>query len=94
MNFIIIQNSVKTVLIFRVGYIKELLKHGNVIVIAPNDDDKSKRKLESMGVVVEKVSTNRLISIIQMNYFISKYRFKKKNILYLPFFNNFLNVLS
>lgn len=90
MNFIIIQNSVKTILIFRVGYIKELLKHGNVIVIAPNDDDKSKRKLESMGVVVEKVSTNRLISIIQMNYFISKYRFKKKTSFICHFLITFL----
>lgn len=75
-KFIIVQNSVKTTSIFRSGYIKELLKHGSVSVIAPNDDKQSKVKLESMGVVVHKVSINRLLSILQMNLLIFKERAK------------------
>lgn len=75
-RFVVVQNSVKTTLIFRSGYIKELLKYGAVSVIAPNDDKQSKDKLESMGVVVQKVSTNRLLSILQMNLLILKERAK------------------
>ncbi|MBS9950498.1 glycosyltransferase [Vibrio alginolyticus] len=73
-NFIIIQNSVRTTFIFRSGYIKELLKYGTVTVIAPNDDHKAKGKLEEMGVTVEKISTNRILSVIQMNLIITKKR--------------------
>ncbi|EKN6348050.1 galactosyltransferase, partial [Yersinia enterocolitica] len=38
----IIQNSIKTVVVFRLSYIKQLLSHGHkVYCIAPNDDNES-----------------------------------------------------
>ena len=51
-RFVIVQNSLRTVLIFRLSYIKKLLDLGDVVVIAPNDDDSSLRKLEKIGVYV------------------------------------------
>ncbi|WP_196584335.1 glycosyltransferase [Aliivibrio fischeri] len=73
-RFVIVQNSIKTVLIFRSGYIKELLNYGLVIVIAPNDDDESKKILQDMGVVIHDVSIHRVLSIFQMNKLIIKER--------------------
>lgn len=73
-NFFIIQNSIKTTFIFRESYIKELLKYGSVTVIAPNDHQESKERLEALGVIVNEISTQKIIYIIQMNFFILKAR--------------------
>ncbi|WP_373941854.1 glycosyltransferase [Vibrio chagasii] len=51
-RIIIVQNSVKTTLIFRKHYIEKLLEKNQVYLIAPNDCDESKMKLETLGVVI------------------------------------------
>lgn len=51
-RIIIVQNSVKTAFIFRRHYIVKLLENNQVYLIAPNDCDESKNKLERLGVVI------------------------------------------
>lgn len=49
----IIQNSIKTVVVFRLSYIKELIYRGHkVYCIAPNDDPEAVVLLKQHGVVV------------------------------------------
>lgn len=49
----IIQNSIKTVVVFRLSYIKELIHRGyKVYCIAPDDDPESVNLLKQHGVVV------------------------------------------
>ena len=63
---VILQNSLRTVPIFRDNYIKILLKTSNVIVIAPNDCVKSKSYLQKIGVKVISVPPIRgKLSLIQ-----------------------------
>ncbi len=52
---VILHNSLKTVPIFRINYIKKLLESSDIIIIAPNDCEKSKVYLEELGVTVLKV---------------------------------------
>lgn len=77
---VIVQNSIKTVGLFRICYIKKLLFEGSkVIVIAPNDCDVTKQLLESIGVHVNTVSTglrllDRFKTIFHLNYHVFKCR--------------------
>ncbi|CQH00841.1 glycosyltransferase [Yersinia mollaretii] len=59
----ILHNSIKTVMIFRVPYIKTLLSMGyQVYCIAPNDDEAATQKLKKMGVKVLFVSNRNYFS--------------------------------
>ncbi|MFA0062716.1 glycosyltransferase [Vibrio breoganii] len=77
---VILQNSLKTTNIFRYSYIKNLIDKGKqVVVIAPNDCDESKRLFETIGVKVKNIPSgdgkvNLLRSVIFMNYYILNYR--------------------
>lgn len=78
-NFVIVQNSLKTIYLFRKCYIEKLLKIGNVSVIAPNDDDISYFNLRKLGVKVYKIPEqkgfiNKIKSILMMNFYILKER--------------------
>lgn len=81
----IIQNSIKTVLIFRIHYIKKLLKENHEIsVIAPNDCEKSKKILQELGVTVHSIPSlsgirNIIFSFAKMNSLILYYRFRGYN---------------
>ncbi|HIF9502926.1 TPA: glycosyltransferase [Photobacterium damselae] len=71
-NFVIVQNSLKTTWIFRKDYIRELLKYGNVSVIAPNDDSYSKIQIEKLGANVYKIpkmdtKKNKILAILAIN---------------------------
>ena len=71
-NFVIVQNSLKTTWIFRKDYIRELLKYGNVSIIAPNDDSYSKTQIEKLGANVYKVpkmdtKKNKILAILAIN---------------------------
>lgn len=58
----IIQNSIKTVVVFRLSYIKQLLSHGHkVYCIAPNDDNESVDCLKKYGVIVITTDNERLL---------------------------------
>lgn len=57
----ILQNSMKTVVVFRLCYIKELINKGyTVYCIAPNDDDKAIEILKANNVNVIRVSNKTL----------------------------------
>ena len=78
-RFTIVQNSLKTVYLFRYSYIKELVKLGKVTVIAPIDDVHAKNELLSLGVNIApiphfEVLIGRLISYFLMNAFVLKER--------------------
>lgn len=79
-RFVIVQNSIRTVYLFRLPYIKELLKTGNVIIIAPIDDDYAYKELKKLSVFIYEVPKqnnkfNKISSIIKMNAFILKERY-------------------
>lgn len=58
----IIQNSIKTVVVFRLSYIKQLLSRGHkVYCIAPNDDNESVDCLKKYGVIVITTDNERLL---------------------------------
>ncbi|HHF0555611.1 TPA: glycosyltransferase [Vibrio antiquarius] len=62
-KILIVQNSVKTIALFRLEYIKHLLDSGyHVVVLAPNDCEQSLRKIEQLGVLVDvvKIPVNKL----------------------------------
>lgn len=78
-NIIIVQNSLRTVYLFRITYIKKLLCLGySVVIIAPTDDEDVLNELLELGCIVHKINiTNRyslIKSTIQMNMLILKYR--------------------
>ncbi|MEZ8631954.1 glycosyltransferase [Vibrio lentus] len=78
---IIVQNSVKTVFLFRFDYIKRLCSDYEVIVIAPNDDNSSRDYLRGLGVFVYNIPYVRsflglLFSAFLMNILIVVERFK------------------
>ncbi|MHC6526043.1 glycosyltransferase, partial [Vibrio proteolyticus] len=51
-KFVIVQNSIKTVFIFRMSYIKKLLEFGTVYILAPIDCKNSRDKLIESGCIV------------------------------------------
>lgn len=80
-RFVIVQNSIKTTYIFRLSYIKELIKNGDVIVIAPNDSQYHYNELNKLGVEVYNIPEinsilNKIHSIFLMNYYVFKERLK------------------
>lgn len=85
-RFVVVQNSLKTVLLFRTHYIQKLLKLGTVSVIAPIDDIRVKVQLEEMGISVLPIPAmtgifSKLSAIVLMNYFILKARLNKATII-------------
>ncbi|MFA0448940.1 glycosyltransferase [Vibrio breoganii] len=78
-SIVIVQNSLKTTVIFRQDLIRLLCSKGaKVIVLAPNDCEESKSKLVSLGVLVEDIPSldNKFSCLMKMNAKILKYRFK------------------
>ncbi|HIF9423651.1 TPA: glycosyltransferase [Photobacterium damselae] len=80
-RFVIVQNSIKTIYLFRLSYIKKLVNYGEVVIIAPVDDDYFKNKLLELGVKVYNVppldsKLNKVVSIFKINCFILIERFK------------------
>lgn len=78
-RFVIVQNSIKTTYMFRFGYISELLKLGDVIVIAPNDDNTCAEKLKKAGVIVCDIPAmynwySKAKAILLMNYHVLQQR--------------------
>lgn len=65
----VVQNSIRTLLIFRKEYIQSLVADGyTVFCIAPNDDEGSTRELESIGANVLYIPKKPLVkSAIHMN---------------------------
>lgn len=93
-NVVIVHNSLKTVLNFRLGYIKKLLEiNYNVIVLSPNDSVEAKNKLVEMGCIVPKIDEitkrNLVRVLLRMNYLVILYR-KKKSIFICHFLITFL----
>lgn len=76
----ILQNSIKTVVVFRIGYIKELISKGyNVYCIAPNDSDGAIEILRSNNVNVIPVSNRTFIhKWVGLNYQLLKLLFQTK----------------
>ncbi|NVC92332.1 glycosyltransferase family 4 protein [Vibrio natriegens] len=81
-NICIVQNSIKTVYIFRLLYIKKLIDLGyTVVVIAPRDCEDSYSKLKELGIIlpikkVTKNTTSKISTIVSLNYYVLKYRMK------------------
>lgn len=74
-DLIVVQNSIKTVKIFRSDYINKYLSQGGqVIIIAPNDCSDSRDYLLSIGakVPIKYNGNNFAIRAIIMNYYIVK----------------------
>ena len=71
---IILHNSMKTLLVFREHYIKELIQgEYQVFCIAPADDEDSCKSLENLGGIVVKASSTGLFNrIISLNYYCLK----------------------
>lgn len=77
----IVQNSIRTLAGFRLGYIKLLVRDGyKVHCIAPNDDQKAREALQAEGVLVHEIPSNsRLMQMININsVFLRKYIFSRK----------------
>nr|WP_321459142.1 glycosyltransferase [uncultured Vibrio sp.] len=87
---VILQNSIKTTFIFRMGYIKKLLLDGfEVIIVAPNDCLHSEKELKAVGAKVHRVpSINSKMDYfkvtLSMNLLILKYR--RKNTIFICHF--------
>ena len=79
-NICILQNSIKTVVVFRLGYIKQLISEGYTVhCIAPNDDSKAIELLRSYNVNVIPVSNNNFFyKWIGLNFQLLKLLFLKK----------------
>lgn len=72
MNVLIVQNSVKTCLLFRKDYIENLISDGHSVkVLAPKDDDLSLVELNNLGVDVVgvKPSTNKIMTFFNLILF-------------------------
>nr|QOS23448.1 N,N'-diacetylbacillosaminyl-diphospho-undecaprenol alpha-1,3-N-acetylgalactosaminyltransferase [Vibrio parahaemolyticus] len=80
---VIVQNSIKTVVLFRMTYIKMLIEKGcKVVVIAPNDDNSSFLELIEIGVHVDNIPPlrgliSKALSIARMN--LAVLRARRKN---------------
>ncbi|MEZ9834920.1 glycosyltransferase [Vibrio breoganii] len=91
-NFIIVQNSLRTVWIFRADYIKKLVNLGRVVIIAPCDDDLAYAELLKLGVDIVDTPTpsgliGRFYLAFHMNLSVLKYRFSSNgNTVFIVFF--------
>lgn len=78
---VVVQNSIKSTFLFRRNYLRKLVQIADVLVIAPNDSDFHKKKLEELGVSVYNVPcldslANKVLSFLIMNYYIFVERIK------------------
>ncbi|MDW2309488.1 glycosyltransferase [Vibrio sp. 1075] len=91
-RFVVVQNSLRTTLIFRKSYLEKLRKFGTVVVIAPNDCDSSKRELSNLGVEVRNFPNFKdgllglLMKIFHLNYLIIRERIFHKNVSFICHF--------
>ncbi len=87
---VILQNSLRTTFIFRLGYIKKLLAEDiEVVIVAPNDCVDSLQQLIATGAKVQKVPTIKAKSdyfkvILFMNLCVLKYR--RENVVFVCHF--------
>lgn len=101
-NIVIIQNSIKTVWLFRAEYIKQLLSQKkNVYVLAPLDCVESYNNLKSLGVKVFSTTINststlqKLKLALWLNFTLLKIKFFVGNdsVLVVHFISTFLLIL-
>lgn len=90
-KYCVIQNSLKTTYVFRRDYLVKMVSEGfNVCVLAPNDCEESKRKLNELGVEVLKVPSNGfLFGFIIMNFWILYLRLFKDKFFICHFISTF-----
>ena len=90
-DYCVIQNSIKTVFIFRRNYLTRLIAEGNkVCVLAPNDCSESKELLIQLGVEVINVPSKGFVfSFIVINMWILYFRFFKNKLFICHFISTF-----
>lgn len=76
----IVHNSIRTIIWFRMPYIRILLAEGiSVSCIAPNDDDQARQQLEAIGVEVFTIdSKGTTLNAVWLNYSILRLLVLKK----------------
>lgn len=91
-NICIVQNSIKTMYIFRKSYIVRLLEEGHsVSCFALNDSDEHIKLLEALGCVVHAKSTKRkLLSIMLLNLELIIFSFKNNAHYIVHFITSFI----
>ncbi|WP_425653313.1 glycosyltransferase [Vibrio campbellii] len=92
---VIVQNSLKTVVSFRLGYIYKIIDSGGrVKVIAPNDCLKSKMLLIELGVEVVSIPNfnglKKLLTYVIINFEILKDRLQFNNVYICHFVSTFV----
>lgn len=92
---VIVQNSLKTVVSFRLGYIKKIIASGGTVkVIAPNDCFESRSKLLRHGVDVINIPYHKGwmlgFTFFMMNLAIAKQRIFYKNVYICHFVSSFV----
>lgn len=94
---LIVQNSLRTVYLFRLGYINKLIERSvTVVIIAPNDDPVAYQKLTDLGVILHtvKVGVNKLSllkSVLLMNVNVIRERIKYEPVIICHFLVTFIS---